>query len=110
MELGEGQIPYWRSLENLTNRKDDNTMSFGFDDAPPPVIEDIRDILIDRCYQPWRANAIAVYCWHWKFSVGCPYFLSEEDRHDVQEILNEEYSSTWDDYNHVVWSISEEAR
>lgn len=82
-------------------------MSYGFDDSPPPLIEDIRAYLIDRCYQPARANAIATYCWLWLTAEGCPEFLDEQDRREVQYFLDGGNEVAWNDHDHFIWSISE---
>ncbi len=83
---------------------------FGFDEAPPPLVEDIRAYLIDRCYTPSRANAIAIYCWLWATAKGCPEVLNEGDRHAVQEFLDGGNEIAWDDYDHFTWSIEESPR
>lgn len=81
--------------------------ALGFDDAPPPLVEDIRAYLIDRCYSPGRANAIATYCWLWATAKGCPEFLDENDRCTIQEFLDGGNEVAWNDYEHFIWSISE---
>lgn len=82
--------------------------TLGFDDAPPPLIEDIRTYLLARCYSPSRANAIATYCWIKATVKGCPDFLSLEDQCNVQEFLDGCNDVVWSDYDHFIWSISEE--
>ena len=82
-------------------------MSLGFDDAPPPLIEDIRAYLIDRCYPPPRANAIATYCWLWGTAKGCLEFLDEQDRWEIQCFLDGGNEIAWNDYDHYIWSLSE---
>lgn len=79
----------------------------GFDDAPPPLIEDIRAYLLDRCYPSWRANEIATYCWILATTEDCPEFLDEADRHAIQEFLDGGNDVAWNDYEYFIWSISE---
>lgn len=84
--------------------------ALGFDDAPPPLIEDVRAYLLDRCYPPPRANAIATYCWLWATAQDCPQFLNERDRFAIQELLDGCNDVAWNDYDRFTWSTSEGPR
>lgn len=82
----------------------------GFDDAPPPLIEDIRTYLVQRCYSPSRANALATHCWIMGTTKGCPDFLSEEDRCVIQDFLDGCEDAYWEDFDDDIWTTTEEQR